>query len=93
MIKWKSEKRKVNDLNPAAYNPRKLTEDQERQLTRSIDKFSLADPIVINADNTVIGGHQRLKILKKQGVSEVDVRVPETQLPTDMEKELNLRLN
>jgi DNA modification methylase len=92
-IKWKNEKRKLSQLKPADYNPRRLTEDQEKQLTDSIDRFNLADPIVINKNDVVIGGHQRLKILKKRGVKEVDVRVPDVELTTDQEKELNLRLN
>ena len=32
----------------------------------SLDKFSLADPILINTDGTIIGGHQRYYILKNQ---------------------------
>lgn len=92
-INWKNETRNVKDLNPAEYNPRKMTTEQAEQLEKSIDRFELADPIIINADNTVIGGHMRLRILKKRGVKTVDVRVPENLLDKEAEKELNLRLN
>lgn len=93
MITWTSEKRKINELIPADYNPRNLTDKQAKDLNESLTRFNLADPIVINKDNKVIGGHQRLKILTKKGIDEADVRVPDRQLSEKEEKELNLRLN
>ena len=92
-ILWSNEKRLISELIPAKYNPRKLTDDKNKQLELSINRFSLCDPIVINRNNRVIGGHQRLKILKQKNVFEVDVRVPSRELTLDEEKELNLRLN
>jgi len=85
----------INELKPAEYNPRKMTEKQERDLTVSIEKFGLIDPIIVNSyegrGNIVIGGHQRLKIAKKIGYK----KVPVIYLDLDefKEKELNLRLN
>jgi hypothetical protein len=93
IIKWTHSERKIEDLKPAAYNPRRLTEDQAKQLTESIDRFGLCDPIIINQDNTVIGGHQRLKIMKQRGAQDVPVYVPDRALSVDEEKELNVRLN
>jgi hypothetical protein len=90
---WSSEKRKIAELNAAPYNPRQLTEKQAHDLTNSLDKFSLAEPIVINANNVIIGGHQRINILRAQGAEEVDVRVPNRLLDEQEERELNLRLN
>lgn len=92
-IVWRNEKRRVDELVPAPYNPRYWSEEETRRLTESITKFDLADPILINTNNTIIGGHFRLKILKEKGVHEVDVRVPDRELTLDEEKELNLRLN
>jgi len=92
-IKWLNEQRNISDLIPADYNPRKLTEKQAKDLSTSIDRFDLVDPIVINTDNKIIGGHQRIKILLDNGVSTVDVRVPNKKLTEKQEKELNLRLN
>jgi DNA modification methylase len=96
MITWHNEKRKIGDLVPADYNPRQLTEKQAKDLNSSLTKFNLADPIIINADNKIIGGHQRLNIIKSKNAPaeyEVDVRVPSRQLTEDEEKELNIRLN
>src|SRR5574343_267634 len=92
-LKWTSQSRKLSELKPATYNPRKLNPEQEKRLTDSIAKFDVCDPIIINADNTIIGGHQRIKVLSKQGVESVDVRVPSRQLSIEEEKELNVRLN
>lgn len=79
-IFWKNEKRKLADLIPADYNPRKISDLQKEQLRSSLDKFNLADPLVINTDNTLIGDHQRLKVLADLGTEEVDVRVPDRTL-------------
>jgi hypothetical protein len=92
-ITWHSESRKIAELNPAPYNPRYLTEKQAKDITNSLDEFGLADPIVINLNNTIIGGHQRINILKAQGVLDVDVRVPNRLLTEQEERRLNLRLN
>lgn len=93
MINWKNERRRIDALKPSKYNPRKMSPKQKEDLKGSLEKFSLADPIIINVDGSIIGGHQRYSILKAQGVTEVDVRVPDVQLPEPIEKELNLRLN
>lgn len=92
-IIWHSETRKITDLNPAPYNPRQLTKKQAEDLGKSLDKFSLAEPLVINLNNTLVGGHQRLALLKLKGILEVDVRVPDRELSSAEEQELNLRLN
>lgn len=54
MITWKTEKRKVADLTPAEYNPREMTKEQAKDLAKSLERFNLADPIVINSDNKII---------------------------------------
>jgi DNA modification methylase len=92
-ISWITEKRNINDLIPAPYNPRHWTDDETKHLTQSLERFNLADPIIINQNNTVIGGHFRLKILKEKGINEIDVRIPSRQLTEQEEKELNIRLN
>lgn len=93
MLTWTSEKRRIEELQPAPYNPRKWSDSAIKNLTTSIEKFDLADPIVINRNNRVIGGHFRLKILKDRGVGEVDVRIPSRELNEAEERELNVRLN
>lgn len=92
-IVWSTKTISLKELSPAKYNPRKWSDDAIAGLTKSIDKFNLADPLVINKNNTIIGGHFRYKILKDKGLLEADVRIPSRLLSEDEEKELNLRLN
>jgi len=83
----------IQDLSLAEYNPRKATEKQTADLSASLERFSLADPIIINKNNRVIGGHFRIKVLQEKGTQEIDVRVPNRELNESEERELNLRLN
>lgn len=92
-IIWKNEIRKIVDLIPADYNPRQISDEQKEHLKQSLEKFNLADPLILNLDNTVIGGHQRLKILIALGIEEIDVRIPNRLLNKEEERELNIRLN
>jgi len=92
-IQWHIESRKINDLKSYSKNPRRLTKDQAKQLTASLKKFGLIDIPIINTDNTIIGGHQRLRILTDMGMDEVQVHVPSRPLTEDDMAELNIRLN
>lgn len=90
----KTEKRKLNELVAADYNPRKaLTPDDSeyQKIKRSIEEFGYVDPIIINEDGTIIGGHQRCTVLKDLGYEEVDVVV--VSLDKQREKALNIALN
>ena len=90
----RQERWRVEDLNPAEYNPRKRLkpgDDEYERLKRSIETFGYVDPIIVNADGTVIGGHQRLFVLRDLGFSEADVAV--VNLNKNDEKALNIALN
>ena len=87
----KVEKIQINKLKPATYNPRQISTKQYKDLKASIEKFSLVDPIIINKDLTVIGGHQRLKVCKELKHVEIDCVV--LDLSKEEERELNIRLN
>ena len=93
-VTWTTEKRKVSDLIPADYNPRKMTEQEERDLRDSIEEFGRVIPVVVNIgkrSNILIGGHQRTSIYNKD--AEIEVMVPSRELTKEEEKKLNLRLN
>ena len=87
----KIESKLVKDLNPASYNPRQISSKQYKDLKESIKNFCIVDPIIVNKDNTVIGGHQRLKICKDLKYVEVDCVM--LDLSKEEERELNIRLN
>ena len=85
-------KKRIDEIIPADYNPRKISKENLERLKKSIKEFGLVDPLVWNErTNRLIGGHQRLKILMEEGVKEVEVSV--VNLPEDKEKALNIALN
>lgn len=94
-IEWHNERRKLHELVPATYNPRKLQKKAYDDLRKSLEKFNLADLPSINTDNTIISGHQRVRVMVDiYGRDfEIDVRVPNRLLDKKEEKELNIRAN
>jgi len=84
----------VSVLKPAAYNPRKKLKkgDKEyKKIENSIREFGFADPLVVNADMTIIGGHQRLTVAIDLGYTEVPCAV--VDVDKTREKALNIALN
>jgi hypothetical protein len=99
------EKIKVKDIVPAEYNPRKISDEELSRLEDSIDEFGFVDPIIINLkNNRIVGGHQRFKIIQKEGLDELNLlrlgNVGWAFVETDLkvkdgnyEKALNIALN
>ena len=84
----------VSVLKPAEYNPRKKLKkgDKEyKKIENSIREFGFADPLVVNADMTIIGGHQRLTVAIDLGYTEVPCAV--VDVDKTREKALNIALN
>ena len=78
----------VSVLKPAEYNPRKKLKPGDKEyekIKNSIEEFGFADPLVVNADMTIIGGHQRLNVAMSLGYTEVPCAVVDidTVPPTD----------
>ena len=86
----------IDQLKLADYNPRKWSAEAISDLTKSIQKYGMVDPLLVNGaesrKNIVIGGHFRLSVAKKLSYTEVPVvyiNIPDIE----KEKELNIRLN
>lgn len=82
------------DLHPAEYNPRvelKPGDPEYERIKRSIETFTYVDPIIVNRDGTIIGGHQRYNVLLDLGYETADVVVVDKT--KDEEKALNIALN
>jgi len=94
-LKWHTEQRIINDLIQYKENPRTMTEKQKNDLEESLKRFNLMSIPVINTDNTIVSGHQRMKILQLlgRGKEKIDVRVPNRKLTKKEFKEANLREN
>jgi ParB-like chromosome segregation protein Spo0J len=74
-------------------NPRSLSIEQHQQIDASMDRFGLIEKPVLNKDLTIIGGHQRIGILKAKGIESCLCWVPERLLTEVEVDELNIRLN
>lgn len=85
----------IGTLKPAAYNPRKKLKKGDKEyekIKKSIVEFGYVEPIIVNYDGTVIGGHQRLTVLSDLGYKEVQcvqVRIEDE----NKVKALNVALN
>ena len=85
---------KIADLVPASYNPRKALKPGDKEyekIKRSIQEFGYCEPIIVNSDMTIIGGHQRVTVLQDLGYDEIDCIVIE--IDKTKEKALNVALN
>jgi DNA modification methylase len=88
----KIEIKKLSDLKPAPYNPRQSNAEQEKQLKSSLEKFGVVEPIIFNKQTGfIVGGHFRIRELKKLGYKEIECVI--VDLNEADEKELNIRLN
>ena len=85
----------VTELNAAQYNPRIALEPgmpEWEKLKTSIEQFGNVEPIVWNSrTGNVVGGHQRLAVLKSMGYESVPCSV--VDLGEKDEKLLNIALN
>lgn len=88
-------KKRIDDISPASYNPRvdlRPGDIEYDKLRRSIEEFGYIDPIIYNKrTGAVVGGHQRLKVLRDLGYDYIDV--VEVDLDDNSEKALNIALN
>lgn len=89
------ERKRIGELNAAPYNPRIALRPGMpgyERLARSVREFGLVQPIVWNErTGHVVSGHQRLEVLRNEGVAEVEAVV--VSLPLEREKALNVALN
>ena len=86
----------ISLLKPAKYNPRKDLKPGDpayEKIRRSLNDFGYVDPIIWNeVTGNIVGGHQRFKVLKAEGVTEITCVVVHIENPAD-EKALNVVLN
>ncbi|ADG69530.1 ParB domain protein nuclease [Planctopirus limnophila DSM 3776] len=85
----------IGQLLPAPYNPRKVLKAGDRgyeKLVRSLAEFSLVQPVIWNRQTGhIVGGHQRVEILRAQGATTVPCVIVDLSLAR--EQALNVALN
>lgn len=81
----------INRLKESPYNPRRMSDEDKDSLRCSLKEFGLTTPLLVNKSYYVIGGNQRLKVLKELGTTIVPVVV--IDLPARKEKALCVALN
>ena len=82
----------VKDIKYAPYNPRKISNEVLSKLKRSIEEFGYIEPIIVNKRTMyVVGGNQRLKVLRQLDIKEVQAVI--VDLDDTHEKALNIALN
>ena len=84
----------INLLKPAKHNPRlelKPGMKEYERIYNSIKRFGYVDLVIINKDMTIIGGHQRVSVLKDLGYKQI--KVIQVDIDKTKEKALNIALN
>lgn len=85
----------IDDIKPNPNNPRTITNDQMDKLVKSIDDFPdmmKLRPIVVDENNTILGGNMRWQALKRRGDSEVEV-IKAVGLTEDQKREFIVKDN
>lgn len=65
---------KISELKPFDKNPRRIGKEQLERLKKSLKDFEkgmVAKPILVDENNTILAGHQRIKALKQDGQTEI----------------------
>lgn len=67
--------RAIDTLLPYARNARTHSQQQVKQIARSIARFGFCNPVLVGGDGTIIAGHGRILAAKQLGLTEVPVIV------------------
>ena len=88
------QKFKLDDLEEAPYNSRDITQEALAGLAHSLDEFGLLSLPVVNLRKEgprIVGGHQRVNVLREQGVKSVSCIV--VKFDNAAERRANFSLN
>lgn len=85
----------LDQLFPAPFNPRvslKPGDKEYEEIKKSLSEFGAVEPLIFNKQSGfLVSGHQRLKVLRELGYTEIEVVV--VDLSPRQEKKLNLAIN
>lgn len=63
--------RPIAELKPAPRNARIHSKGQVKQIARSMKRFGICNPVLIQDDGTIVAGHGRVEAAKLLGITEV----------------------
>lgn len=82
---------KLDELNPAVYNPRIVRDAEFDGLVASLKRYGQTENLIANKDMTLISGHQRYEAMQYLEWTEAVVNI--VDLTKFQEKQLNLVMN
>lgn len=87
---FETRKMRIVDLIPNAQNPRKIKALEKAKLWERLQRFGMIGIPVMDADGTLLSGHQRCQTFRDYGLGdlEIDVRVAVRKLTEDEVKEV-----
>lgn len=92
-LEWLEDKVKLGDLKHYNKNPRHISDKELERLKNSINEFGYHQRILVDVDDTIIGGHQRVTALEQLDYSSefiIKVLKPNRKLTKDEFKRLNV---
>ena len=93
MINWHLEVLPIAQLKPHPKNPRQISKENSSFLESNIKEFGLIDKPIVTKDWQIIGGHQRIKLLKKMKAKNVECWIPDCELTDEQIDKLCIGLN
>lgn len=83
----------LDQIKPAAYNPRFLSDEAFDRLKSSISAFGVIKPIIVNGSGTILAGHQRTKAMEAVGIPTTPAVLLPRNVASDDEVSFNLQHN
>lgn len=77
---WDLHEVNIKDIKEHPKNPRYIRKEMFDRLDKHIKKHGLIDKPILNQDMVLIGGHQRVRLLKKNKVKKVKCWLPDRLL-------------
>ncbi|MFC7443420.1 ParB N-terminal domain-containing protein [Laceyella putida] len=82
----------IDSIFPSHYNPRQADEERLSKVSWSLSTFGFLLPLVIHPDGEILSGHQRHRVAKELGFTQVPVMVSK-ELPIEKRKTFNILFN
>ena len=79
----------IDNVKPAAYNPRAISADAIDRLVESIKRIGFVKPIIVRESGVIIAGHQRSKAARLAGLETVPAWVIDVEVSDDDEVTFN----